>query len=198
MKETLEIDGVPFRLVPDLVRPYYIGANGRLWSALTQKFLAQSVMPLGYCSFRIQKAGAAKFSTMYVHRLVAAAFLPNPENKPTVNHKDGDKANNHVDNLEWATKKEQTAHALATGLQKRGAANPQHGSRLSPEALAALIEARPRGEQHNRFTGYYNTPQGRFPSAHQAGKALGIAPTSVRHRCTSGQPQWAEWLFEPK
>jgi hypothetical protein len=52
----------------------------------------------------------------YVHILVAQAFLPNPDNKPTVNHKDGVKANNAVDNLEWATYAEQTQHGLAHGL----------------------------------------------------------------------------------
>ena len=52
----------------------------------------------------------------YLHRLVAKQFIPNPENKSTVNHIDGNKLNNHIDNLEWATYTENMHHAIKNGL----------------------------------------------------------------------------------
>lgn len=55
---------------------------------------------------------------LYFHRLLAYAFIPNPENKPFINHIDGNPSNNLISNLEWCTQKENVQHAYRTGLSK--------------------------------------------------------------------------------
>lgn len=55
-----------------------------------------------------------------VHQVVAKVFIPNPEEKPCINHKDSDRGNNHVDNLEWCTYQENMDHAIKNGRIKRG------------------------------------------------------------------------------
>lgn len=70
----------------------------------------------GYIWYSLSKNNKAK--TLRANRLVAETFIPNPLNKETVNHKDGDKFNNHVSNLEWSTKNEQMEHAYKMGLKK--------------------------------------------------------------------------------
>lgn len=70
----------------------------------------------GYVCVTLWKDGTRKYDRM--HRIVAKTFIPNIDNKPVINHKDGNKANNCVENLEWVTYKENTHHALKTGLFK--------------------------------------------------------------------------------
>lgn len=61
-----------------------------------------------------------------VHRLVALAFIPNPENKPEINHIDGNKYNNDLSNLEWCTHKENINHAIRTGLMTNNHSRTNH------------------------------------------------------------------------
>ena len=65
----------------------------------------------------------SKVYKFQVHRLVASAFIPNPDGLPVVNHKDGNPLNNHVDNLEWVTQSQNMKHAWDTGLLTNRAVN---------------------------------------------------------------------------
>ena len=68
----------------------------------------------GYYTVGIKINGKSK--SIIVHRLIAKAFIPNPDNKPQVNHIDGNKLNNSAVNLEWVTNKENSEHAIFNGL----------------------------------------------------------------------------------
>jgi hypothetical protein len=86
-----------------------------------------------------------------VHRLVAEAFIPNEKNKPTVNHIDGVKTNNHVSNLEWATHSENTQHAFDMGLakpcrnQKSRFGSASHQAKLTEQQVIEIRKLRGTG-----------------------------------------------------
>lgn len=83
------------------------------------RILRQRTTPRGYAALQMHG------KDFLVHRLVAQAFIPNPENKPQVNHIDGNKLNNNVENLEWATSSENNKHRYALNLHNQdGPKNP--------------------------------------------------------------------------
>lgn len=95
---------------------YQISSFGRVKSLKCgrQKILKLGSNPLGYSIIGLWKDKKQKFFP--VHRIVATTFISNPKNKPEVNHIDGNKKNNNIDNLEWVTKSENMKHAIRTGL----------------------------------------------------------------------------------
>jgi hypothetical protein len=88
--------------------------EGRLMKGKERKPLLNK----GYLSINLIDKKTGKSTRNSVHRFVAEAFIPNPDNKLTVNHIDGNKSNNTISNLEWATYSENAAHAIKTGLKK--------------------------------------------------------------------------------
>ena len=80
-----------------------------------QRILTQREKNNGYLHVKLYKFGIRRY--MLVHRLVAKSFLENRLNKPEVNHKDGNKKNNNLENLEWSTTSENLIHSFKTGLR---------------------------------------------------------------------------------
>lgn len=94
---------------------YAATRDGKVWSYKSGRFLTPSNNGKGYLKVNLNKDG--KSTQKLVHRIIAETFIPNPENKPQVNHIDEDKTNNKVSNLCWMTAKENTNYG--TGRQRQ-------------------------------------------------------------------------------
>ncbi len=97
------IKGERWRDIAGYEGRYRISDHGRVFSLLSNKLLSISTNNCGYKCVYLYMAGAGYYQNMKVHRLVAAAFIPNPLNLPQVNHKNEDKTDNHYSNLEWCS-----------------------------------------------------------------------------------------------
>jgi len=93
---------------------YAVYENGLVYSFQKNRWLHIFGNGTGYKNVKLWDG--SKTIIMYLHILVATHFIANPENKPEVNHKDGNKENNHFSNLEWNTRLENMTHAYDSGL----------------------------------------------------------------------------------
>jgi hypothetical protein len=118
MKSIIEFEGREFHRMNGASR-YYISKCGAIYSTHLKKLMRPAPIRKGYlqAAFKMDD-GRPKPSRKLVHRLVALQFIPNPDQgqKIWVNHMDGNKLNNRLENLEWVTPRENDYHARATGL----------------------------------------------------------------------------------
>ena len=112
MKQVNKIKGYE-----DVLDIYFIDKRGFVFSQQINKQLNARDNGRGYQMISLKIKGKRKWKHAYIHRLVALAFIPNPENKPEVNHIDENKNNNSVENLEWMTRKENVNHG--TGIKRQ-------------------------------------------------------------------------------
>lgn len=110
---------------------YTLSSDGGVYSGKLDMYLTPAVTPNGYQMIVLDQQPHT------IHRLVALHFIPNPYGHPIVNHKDGDKLNNSVDNLEWCTHEQNTQHALVMGLR---------GGYVHVDTKRALIQRVLQGE----------------------------------------------------
>lgn len=98
------------------IRKIILGKNTSGYGNITtpEKILCQHIGVTGY--WRISLRCNNKSRQYFVHRLLASTFIPNPENKPQINHINGIKLDNRIENLEWCTNRENSLHAWKTGL----------------------------------------------------------------------------------
>lgn len=112
-------------------------ATGKKPYEQKESILGGSLNNNGYLVFTLYKNKKKKGYP--AHRLLALHFLPNPENKPQINHIDGNKLNNSLNNIEWCTIKENAVHAFKTGLRVNPKGEAHGGSKLTDEKVIEII-----------------------------------------------------------
>lgn len=168
--------GERWQIIPGFER-YEVSDDGRIRYVLTgrERTLHQSTHGYIHVSMHVGPLTERVIGvrnrplTRKVHRLVAAAFIPNPESKSEVNHIDGDRKNNRVSNLEWVTPKENYAHAAARGLHS-SVTNPNRIHKMTPEAREEARRRHAAGENLSAIA-----------------RALGVDRQTIR-RSVKGRP----------
>lgn len=133
---------------------YQVSNIGRVWNVKEQRYLKGGLKQNGYCRVTL-RCRNGKQKTENIHRLVALAFLPNPDNLPCVNHKDENKQNNHIDNLEWCSY----------------AYNNSYGTRTARAAETKKYKITVYDKEDN-VVGYYD-------GSVAAAQALGVSKTTI-------------------
>lgn len=166
---------------------YYITDTGEVYSRKIHKNISGRIRKLiswqeknGYRYISLHTNGV--HYNRLIHRLVAQAFIPNPEYKPEVNHLDGNKSNNRVENLEWATRAENERHKCRVLKTWRGPPSRR------PWQWKAVLQIKD------------GTVIKRFESVLDAARTLGTDKTNIATCCRGKQKTAAgyEWKYESK
>jgi hypothetical protein len=179
------IEGEEWKDIEGYEGHYMISNYGRVMSVFKKaenKIKKPRMHKLGYWTLNL--IVNYEFKSFVIHRLVAMAFLLNPENKEQVNHIDGVKTNNHVSNLEWVTRSENCLHAFKLGLR-------------TPSSLGKFNEL-----HHRSKVTYQYTVNGDFvreyPSLSEAARSNGLLAGNIgsvatgRKKCiTAGGFKWS-------
>lgn len=123
--------------IPDELNRFEISNYGRLRNVINRHIYKPNVLTSGYCSVRTTLGSSDSKIHILIHKAVAYTFLPNPDGLPEVNHKDGDKTNNSVDNLEWCSSHDNQQHKYDAGLFNKTLISGEnnHSSKLTTKDI---------------------------------------------------------------
>jgi hypothetical protein len=151
--------------IEDYEGRYQVSSHGRVKSLarvvnshpktrkLKDKIRKLSTNRYGYSYISLKKDG--KLKALAIHRLVAIAFIQNPENKPCVNHLNGIKADNNISNLEWVTYSENTIHAHQNNLVNHPCGEKCHSSKLKTSDVLKIRELFTKGATQRELAELY-------------------------------------------
>lgn len=179
MPNSILIQGEEWRDIKNFEGWYQVSNLGRVKSLsrphkLGDKILTTVLRDDGYMKVTLF-GGRAKGKNMLVHRLVAEAFIPNPDNLPIINHKDENRANNRVENLEWCTYRYNTMYSPNIG-------NTLNRNDMSMPILQFSLD----GEFIKEY-----------PSVSEAARQLSVSATSISHACHGkvNQSHGFKWAY---
>ena len=158
---------------------YLISDTGKIFSAKSEKILKTYTNRLGYERIELNINGVAK--KHLVHRLVAEAFIPNPDNLPIINHKDENPRNNSVDNLEWCTYQYNTNYGtcierrVENTVYKHGEENPNSKKVYQFDMDGNLLAE--------------------YVSVREAARITGLSDRSISKACVGSLKKYAEYVW---
>ena len=164
---------------------YQVSNYGRVWSIVRQQYKSQREDKDGYLIVTLV-AKNGKIKKERVHRLVALVFIENPNNYPQVNHKDENKGNNCVENLEWVTAKQNCNYGTRNervAEKIKGENHYLYGKHLSEEHRAHVIASSTKSEEVCQINIETNTIVNTFKSMREAERQTGVKHQHIWRVC---------------
>jgi hypothetical protein len=196
------LDTERFKPIEGYEGRYFISVDGEVYSTPKDgkpaKLLKQEVLTRSSTNYRrVTLSKNGKVKRFQVHRLVANAFIPNPDNKPFVNHIDNNGENNTITNLEWCTHSENMLHAQVQG---RLFESQSKGQKAGAKAKRAKADKDATDNYYNKVFGYLQVLPEHHVKELKSGNRLFLHCKCVRDGCTYDKPIYKErhQLTNPK
>ena len=154
---------------------YEVSTDGEIRNKKTGRILKQSPSKQGYARVSLSNGAGNTPTIVFPHREVGLAFIPNPDNKPQINHKNANKMDPKKDNLEWVTPKENTEHAINNGLY-----DPKVNS-IKATAASLKVISKPVTIEDT-----INGTKVTYPSISECSRKTNINQKTIRQKITDG------------